>query len=281
VSPLQAAIGYARRGLRVIPIEPLHKRPLTEHAVHDSTTDERTILAWFAAWPLANVAIAVPESFRVVDVDVRNGGDVDLGAMLERHGDLPLTVSARTGGGGAHFLLAFPAGSYRGKLTKGIDLLGPGRYFVAAPSVVPVDDKGRPNPNGGRYAWTSAKGTPIAQAPTWLVDLARARDEAPTALPAPAAPPPPDRIERARAYLAKCAPAISGQGGHSTTFLVAQRLVRGFSLDEQSALDLLLEWNQTCQPPWAVRDLRRKVQQAARRGTMQPGQLLNAQRNRS
>jgi hypothetical protein len=53
-------------------------------------------------------------------------------------------------------------------------------------------------------------------------------------------------IERARRYIAKCAPAISGQGGHDATFHVAAVLVHGFALPENDALMLLREWNVTC-----------------------------------
>ncbi|MEK0430307.1 MAG: hypothetical protein RL139_111 [Gemmatimonadota bacterium] len=81
-------------------------------------------------------------------------------------------------------------------------------------------------------------------------------------------------VARAEKYLAACAPAISGQGGHNTTFLVAQRLVRGFALDENAAFALLSAWNQRCSPPWSEHALRRKIRQALDRGTMAIGQLL-------
>ena len=70
-------------------------------------------------------------------------------------------------------------------------------------------------------------------------------------------------IERARRYIAKCAPAISGQGGHGATFHVAAVLVHGFALSDQDALTLLKEWNLTCQPPWKERELRHKIASAA------------------
>ena len=70
-------------------------------------------------------------------------------------------------------------------------------------------------------------------------------------------------IERARRYIAKCGPAISGQGGHGATFHVAAVLVHGFALSEQDALMLLKEWNQTCQPPWKERELWHKIVSAA------------------
>lgn len=66
-------------------------------------------------------------------------------------------------------------------------------------------------------------------------------------------------IERARQYLCKCPPAISGQGGHKTTFHTACILVKGFLLNPEQALMLLKEWNQTCVPPWNDRDLEHKI----------------------
>ena len=105
------------------------------------------------------------------------------------------------------------------------------------------------------------------------------------------APPPPvrykatpgatdgDVVERARAYLAKCEPSISGSGGHSTAFLVAQKLVRGFGLDDATAFALLSsEWNPRCVPPWSQHDLIRKVRQAVDEGRMEHGALRDAPR---
>src|SRR5690606_3701479 len=69
-------------------------------------------------------------------------------------------------------------------------------------------------------------------------------------------------IERARKYLAKVPPAVSGQSGHNTTFHAACVLVCGFMLERQQALGLLAEWNQACQPPWSDRELEHKVDSA-------------------
>jgi KaiC/GvpD/RAD55 family RecA-like ATPase len=71
-------------------------------------------------------------------------------------------------------------------------------------------------------------------------------------------------VDRARKYIAKMPPAISGQGGHNTTFHVACVLVLGFGLPEDCALALLREYNQTCNPPWSERELQHKISQAAR-----------------
>ncbi len=70
-------------------------------------------------------------------------------------------------------------------------------------------------------------------------------------------------IERARRYIAKCPPAISGQGGHDATFHVAAVLVHGFALGDADALAVLCEWNGSCLPPWSEADLVHKVKSAA------------------
>jgi hypothetical protein len=70
--------------------------------------------------------------------------------------------------------------------------------------------------------------------------------------------------ERARLYLERCEPAVSGCGGHNRTFHVAGQLVHGFALSEDAAFQLLQAWNARCEPPWSETDLRRKVGEAAK-----------------
>jgi hypothetical protein len=83
-------------------------------------------------------------------------------------------------------------------------------------------------------------------------------------------------IERARRYVAKCPPAISGQAGHDATFHVACVLLNGFALGEPDALALLREWNQSCLPPWSEAELVHKVRSAASVQHKEPrGYLLN------
>src|SRR5437667_8940909 len=69
--------------------------------------------------------------------------------------------------------------------------------------------------------------------------------------------------ERARRYVRKCPPAISGQHGHDQAFHVAAILVNGFGLSESEALVILQEWNGSCVPPWSESDLRHKVNSVA------------------
>ena len=77
-----------------------------------------------------------------------------------------------------------------------------------------------------------------------------------------------DVMRRARQYLAKLPPAISGSGGHTQTLLAAEHLVRGFELSDEAAMQLLEEdYNPRCEPPWSERELQHKVKEARERGT--------------
>lgn len=85
-------------------------------------------------------------------------------------------------------------------------------------------------------------------------------------------------LERARRYIAKCLPAVSGQGGHNATFHVAAVLVHGFALGEADALALLREFNQRCLPPWSEGELIHKIKSAVNTVHLMPrGYLLGGE----
>jgi len=85
-------------------------------------------------------------------------------------------------------------------------------------------------------------------------------------------------IDRARAWLRNTPGAISGQGGHNTTFAVATALVHGFELSHGEAETLLHEYNAKCLPPWKPNDLVHKLNEAFRVSHDKPkGWLLSAQ----
>jgi len=78
------------------------------------------------------------------------------------------------------------------------------------------------------------------------------------------------RIERARRYVDRLPPAISGSGGHNQTLATACRLVE-FGLSEEEAWQVLMGWNEThCRPPWDEADLRHKLTDAFRRSKPRP-----------
>ena len=139
-------------------------------------------------------------------------------------------------------------------------MLAEGSQTVAPPSM---------HWTGRRYAWQQfhdPENVKVAVCPAWLLDELLKSEHPVATRPAtiPFSIPPTDAARRARAYLEKCDPAIAGQGGHNQTFKVACKLVKGFSLDEQTAYELLLTvFNPKCQPPWSEKELRHKVESAA------------------
>ena len=86
-----------------------------------------------------------------------------------------------------------------------------------------------------------------------------------------------DPVDRARRYMAAMPPAIAGQHGDLHTFRVCCRLVRGFALSDHEALELLIEWNGRCEPPWSERELLDKLHRARRYGREPIGGLLQGQ----
>ena len=86
-------------------------------------------------------------------------------------------------------------------------------------------------------------------------------------------------IDRARKYISKLPPSVSGSKGHDAAFHAACSIALGFGLPEGVALMLMQEWNQLCQPAWSDRELVHKVKQAGK----QPGErnyLRNAKPER-
>jgi hypothetical protein len=82
-------------------------------------------------------------------------------------------------------------------------------------------------------------------------------------------------IERARRYLAKVGPAISGAGGHTHTLLAAKSLVKGFMIPHPAALALLAEWNHGNADRWTEHELEHKIRSAAN-GPGAEGYLLGS-----
>ena len=78
-------------------------------------------------------------------------------------------------------------------------------------------------------------------------------------------------VARARAYLAKMDPAISGENGRNQFFNAACRLVDDFALPEEHARPLLAEYNQRCVPLFSDRELDDKLNSALAKVTERGG----------
>jgi hypothetical protein len=138
------------------------KAPRTAHGHHDASRNPDQIKAWWRRWPNAMIGAAVPDSLLVVDVDPRNGGDLE--KLIALVGDLPPTLTVWSGrnDGGRHLYLLRPPGPLTStRLPEGIDLKASG-YCIVPPSIHPA--------TGLPYRWEDH---PVASLPYRLRELLR------------------------------------------------------------------------------------------------------------
>jgi hypothetical protein len=179
---LTAALEYAARGWRVLPIKPGTKHPPIKAWQEAATTDAETIANWFTHLYRdhgVGIATGAASGVWVLDVDDWEA----LANLEEEHGPLPATYSVTTGSGGIHQYYAVPNGqtiTNANQLPRGIDVRGEGGQVVAPPSMHPE--------SGQAYTQEHSSPDTLAQAPAWLLELVRA-PERPEAPERPTTPP--------------------------------------------------------------------------------------------
>jgi O-acetyl-ADP-ribose deacetylase (regulator of RNase III) len=181
-----AAVGYAHRGIPVLPLHypvqrsrpgqasvgcscrapdcgQIGKHPLAAlvpHGVKDASRDPAVVAGWWRRFPQANVGLATGVAFDAVDADGPEGAAA-LRAFAADHGlEWPPGPLVRTGSGGWHLYLA-PTGlgnpSPRG--LPHVDWRGRGGYVVAPPSR---------HASGSRYRFLCGLSAPLAAVPAPL-----------------------------------------------------------------------------------------------------------------
>ncbi|MCP4545110.1 MAG: bifunctional DNA primase/polymerase [bacterium] len=158
---LLCAIEYARAGWSVLPVRKRGKEPLTHHGFKDATTDAETIRQWAEKWPGANIGLAVPPGFLVLDIDSADA----LNRLRAEDLHLPATSRATTGRG-QHFWYATGDVEVRNRVSifPGVDVRAPGGYVVAPPSQ---------HPSGRIYRWeVGQERSAIAACPVWRPSVA-------------------------------------------------------------------------------------------------------------
>ena len=139
------------------------KAPLTRHGLKDATLTQQEIQKYWKQWPHANVGIAIPKGYFVLDVDIEHDGFNSLELIQHEVGSLPGTLRITTGSGGFHFWYKTST-PIRNKVAlggfSGIDIRGEGGYVVAPPSL---------HRSGKRYF--AAEDLEIVEAPRQLIEL--------------------------------------------------------------------------------------------------------------
>jgi len=182
---LEAALGYAARG---IPVYPIHwprptpnraslacscprgptcdrpaKHPLVRHGVKEVTTDPDRIGRWWHRWPKANVGLATGICFDALDID----GPAGLAALHQLAGTvglrLPGPLVATGGGGWHHWFTPTGLGNRPPRGLAQVDWRGKGGCVLAPPSR---------HISGGSYRWlVGLDQAPLSEVPTALREL--------------------------------------------------------------------------------------------------------------
>jgi hypothetical protein len=177
-----AALEYARRGWKLIPIKPGTKAPhgaLTPNGLSDATSDPKIIEAWFERVPnLDAIAVAARLSgLLLFDVDSLEGhgkdGHATLRKLEAKLGDLPATRRVITPTGGEHLYIVAPGVTLPGTLGEGIDVKDNG-YVLLPPSL---------HPNGHPYIIDAGGTDDVAELPqAWIAAFAQRENAEQTAV---------------------------------------------------------------------------------------------------
>jgi len=237
------------------------------------------LLALWRRTEYPNAAVTLDMSGMLV-LDADDLGELE--QLVSKYGSLPATYcvrSPRRSGGIHYYFKADPLVFYR-RTVEGFPHLDIKHHgYVLIPGSAKRDSD---HEVMGRYEVVD--GSPIADIPNWLLALIEK--------PVPVATQPTHAngfannewsaalndwtIHRARIYLTKMPPAISGNGGHNAALAAARVLVRGFALSDEDAYDILAsDYNPRCDPPWAEWELRHKIQSARNCLTIPLGYLLS------
>jgi hypothetical protein len=251
--PLEAALGYAARGIPVYPANWSHptpggatlgcscprgpscdrpaKHPLVRHGVNEATTDPDRIVRWWSRWPAANVGLATGVVFDALDVD----GPAGLAALrqLARAASVRLCGPlVRTGGGGWHaWFRPTGLGNRPPRGLDHVDWRGRGGAVLAPPSR---------HASGQHYRWVrTLDQAPLPEVPAALralLDPDRPTTTRPARTVGPAGPGHPYGRTVLAAELAALGRASPGHRNHTLNrcaFKVYRYAASGLLSDEQ------------------------------------------------
>jgi len=139
--------------------------PLLTNGLTDATIEEARVTEYWTRWPQANIGVAIPPGYFVLDVDIEHNGYESLGKLQDSIGELPKTLQITTGTGGAHFWYKTRTeirntarlGGY-----EGLDIRGLGGYVCCPPSI---------HRNGLPYEKSPVWSGPITIASPALIEL--------------------------------------------------------------------------------------------------------------
>jgi hypothetical protein len=250
---LEAALGYAARGIPVYPVywpriisggaslvcscsrgpvcDRPAKHPLLRHGVKEATTDADRIGRWWRRWPQANVGLATGVCFDVLDID----GPAGLAALHQLAGTvslrLPGPLVATGGGGWHHWFTPTGLGNRPPRGLTHVDWRGKGGCVLAPPSR---------HLSGRTYRWVrDLDQAPLPKVPTalrLLLDPDPPTSARPARTAGPDLPGHPYGRRVLAAELAALGRATPGQRNHTlnrTAFKVYRYVASGVLPDDE------------------------------------------------
>ncbi|MBI3466669.1 MAG: bifunctional DNA primase/polymerase [Planctomycetes bacterium] len=252
----ESALELAALELSVIPIQRGSKQPIGSWMNNQfERMGDAEIRRRFSQY--TNLAVVCGAVSRVVVVD--SDGPEALQWVRANLADTDLMT--RTPRGGLHLWYRHGGVQIRNRAKiRGmpLDVRGDRGYVLVPPSI---------NLHGTRYEWVNEptramlNNLPVFD-PEWLAEEQRYE------------PSPIVRIgevvdevidRRIRAYMSRVEGAVSGQGGHNKTMYAAGCLIQKWGLSVEDAMPYMIEWNRRCQPPWEIKDLRRKLEECLKK----------------
>jgi len=254
---LSAALNYASQGVKVMPLHYIMengicscggkdrnpnckagKHPygkLVPNGLKDATSDCAILEKWFADGRLnLGIVTGSDSGIFVIDQDDRDGGHISIQELEKKHGSLPMTLVQRTGNG-LHYLFKMPLGVDVKNSQKlvgiGIDVRGSGGYICAAPSK---------HESGCHYEWIGTEEfdrSLIAEAPSWLIQLATANQNKKPALVV-------DNNDLIHAPVFSIPEKISDGEGRESFILKYAGHLRGKGLEQTTIEQILLDYDQ-------------------------------------
>lgn len=220
---------YLNSGWSILPVKPDEKRPyMTNWLQYNKTrATQKQVESWFTNLSGAGVGVVTGKISNIVVLDVESYCKTPINEILKKY---PTNLISRSGSGGYHLFYQYPQGkskvSNRVGIFEGADLRADGGFIVLPPTR---------HPSGGYYQWVE-KGIPGAF-PLPLLEV----ESRPTV--------------QNDGWITEALRGVS-EGGRNDTCarLAGYFFKKGMTADIVEAL--LLDWNEKCDPPMPLRELR-------------------------
>ncbi len=173
LSPLEAALAYAKKGFKVFPVVKNDKNPACAKGYKDATDNSEIIKKWWGDNPHYNIGLPMALNGLVcIDIDNKPGKEsgfvnLDNYIIAQDLPDLPITVEADTANNGRHKIYKISENiKPAGKLCSEVDIKYNG-YLVVSPSKI----------DENRYEWLTEQGLlemePVELSEKWVEHLTK------------------------------------------------------------------------------------------------------------